>query len=411
MLRSMAIRMKEWGMLAYPRQGVHLPLNALNDWSRTGHALGQGVAAAGTGAVELAEKLHQVAIAGSEADVAGQLETIARETTEELLDKPVRDWDYSWQQAYTPRVQQMLSELEGDAREQASRMSEVYGYRYSLMGRQRMEVDRLKQSRRQWQNQVDTAVQRGDAEGAQRWLEQGRAVFVPEADMEQQKEQVQSRCLQSRWRQRLQQEPYAALAAWNNDEEQKPQGEEELRILSGEVEQTRSGLRSAWALQLAEGVAQGVEPDASELQQAEEAGLISPELNAAARQPRQELSASSACNWLRRIDERGENDDEQLMVEIALAPIPMAERRTLLQRLQGTAAVPPQQRMNVSRRLWNMYHEGRFGSPGDEEALRCLGRLQEEAPARLAVDNGKQCEQWLDDLQNASDEWVCFETE
>lgn len=411
MLCSMAIRMKEWGMLAYPRQGVHLPLNALNDWARTGQALGQGVASVGTGAVELAAKLHQVAIAGSEADVAGRLEEIARETTEELLDKPVRDWDYSWQQAYTPRVQQMLSELEGDAREQASRMSEVYGYRYSLMGRQRMEVDRLKQSRRQWQNQVDTAVQRGDAEGAQRWLEQGRAVFVPEADMEQQKNQVQSRCLQSQWRQRLQQDPYAALAAWNNGEQQKPQGEDELRILTSEVEQTRAGLRSAWALQLAEGVVQGSEPDDCELQQAADAGLISPELHEAARHPRLELSAASACNWLRRIDERNAGDDEQLMVEIALAPIPIGERRSLMQRLQSTAAVPPQQRMKVSRSLWNMYHEGRFGSPGDEEALRCLGRLQEEAPARLAVDNGKHCEQWLAELQGASDEWVCYEAE
>lgn len=403
--------MKEWGMLAYPRQGVHLPLNALNDWSRTGRASGQGVAAAGTGAVELAAKLHQVAIAGSEADVAGRLEEIARETTEELLDKPVRDWDYSWQQAYTPRVQQMLSELEGDAREQASRMSEVYGYRYSLMGRQRMEVDRLKQSRHQWQNQLNSAVQRGDAEGAQRWLEQGRAVFVPEAAMQQQMEQVQSRCLQSQWRQRLQQDPYAALAAWNNGEDQKPQGEEDLRILSSEVEQARAGLRSAWALQLAEGVAQGAEPDARELQQAAEAGLISPELNESARQPRLALSSADACNWLRRIDERREKDDEQLMVEIALAPIPLGERRSLMNRLQSTAAVSPQLRTSVSRRLWNMYHGERFGNPGDEEALRCLGRLQEEALSRMVVDNGKQCEQWLTDLQNASDEWVCFETE
>jgi hypothetical protein len=93
MLLSMAIRMKEWGMLSYPRQGVQLPTHSLNDWARSGQAFGQGLAGALQGTAELAAAMQRVSSTGSEADIAARLESIARETADELRDKPVRDWD------------------------------------------------------------------------------------------------------------------------------------------------------------------------------------------------------------------------------------------------------------------------------------------------------------------------------
>ena len=155
----MAIRMKEWGMLSYPRQGVHLPLNALNDWGRSGRVLGQGVTQAGSGAAELANAIYRVQKAGSEADMASAFEQIGRETTEELLELPVRDWDYSWQQAYAPRVQEVLNQYSGADRERALQLSEVYGHRHSLNGRRRMELERIRQEQlRKEQDIQDTAV-------------------------------------------------------------------------------------------------------------------------------------------------------------------------------------------------------------------------------------------------------------
>ena len=411
MLRSMAIRMKEWGLLAYPRQGVHLPLNALNDWGRSGRALGQGVAAAGTGVVELADAIHRVTATGDEADIADMLDEIGRETTDELVDKPVRDWDYSWDQAYTPRVQQMLEQFSGDTRERALRMSEVYGRRYSLEGRRRMELDRLHRSRQQWQKRVDAAVKRGDVEGARRWLEQGREVFVPEDKMPQQLQEVQSRSLHSQWLNRLQQNPHEALKAWDAEHEPRPQGEPERKSLEAEVSQARKAVFGSLAMQLASGVEQGLEPDAAEVERAISAGVLQPEAAQALQQPRRELSAAEACDWLRRIDERSGNDDEDIMVQIALAPIPAQQRRILMQRLQTSAQVPPQQRSGVSRRLWNMYCEGRFGCPGDKEALQSLGRLQEEALLRLAGGSEAENEKWLTSLQEKSENWVCYQAE
>jgi hypothetical protein len=91
MLQSMAIRMKEWGMLAYPRQSVQLTVNSLNDWGRSGSSLGQGVAAAGQAAAELADAMQRVNRAGNEADIAARLADIGRETAEELL-APLRQY-------------------------------------------------------------------------------------------------------------------------------------------------------------------------------------------------------------------------------------------------------------------------------------------------------------------------------
>lgn len=396
-------------MLSYPRQGVHLPLNALNDWGRSGRVLGQGVAEAGTGATELADAVYRVQKTGSVADMASALEQIGRETTEELLELPVRDWDYSWQQAYAPRVQEMLARYSGEDREQALRLSELYGRRYSLDGRRRMEVERIRQSRRNWQQKVDSAVQQGDSQSARDWLEQGSGVFLPEEQLPQQLDQAQSRSLQARWQQRLLQEPLAALVAWNGEQEERPADAEALRALNQEVEQTRCRVLGSLAAGLAAGVAQGKEPDAAELQQAVDAGVLPLEQVAEWLTSPREPVSGAVCDWQRRIDERSTADDERLTVDIALAPLPVGQRRALLARLQATTALPEQQRVGISRCLWNMYRQGYLGCPGDVESLQALERLQKEALERQCSGTEKDCTRWLTQLRSETENWVCYE--
>ncbi len=409
MLCSMAIRMKEWGMQAYPRQGVHLPLNALNDWGRSGRVLGQGVAEAGSGAAELADAIYRVQKTGNVADMASALEQIGRETTDELLELPVRDWDYSWQQAYEPRVQEMLSQYSGEEREQARKLSEVYGRRYSLDGRRRLEVERIRQSRRNWQQQVDSAVQQGDSQSARDWLEQGSGVFLPEEQLPQQLDQAQSRSLHARWQQRLLQEPCAALAAWNDEQEERPADAEELRALTQEVEQTRRLVLGSLAAGLAAGVAQGKEPAAAELEQAVVAGVLSREQVEEWQSEPRRPAAGAVCDWQRRIDERSGEDDERLIVDVSLAPLPVGQRRALLARLQATKSLPEQQRVGTSRCLWNMYRQGYFGCPGDAETLQALERLQKEALERQCAGTEKDCTRWLAQLRSETENWVCYE--
>ena len=401
--------MKEWGMLAYPRQAVHLPVNSLNDWGRSGRVLGQGVQEFGHGLAELEPVISRVTQAGQLADAAAMLREMGEEAAGELLDSPVRDWDYSWQQAYQPRVQQVLSRFSGEEREQVQQLSESYGRQYSLEGRRRMELRRIRQARQQWKEQVDSAVMQGDAEAACRWLEQGREVFVPEPDMPRQLQEVRNRSLQAAWQQQLQQDPYAALTAWQADDARRPEGEEALRALEADMTQTRQNLHRELAVQLAAAVEHGQEPDATMLARAAAAGVLSPELVAAQGRAVEPLSVEDTCNWLRRIDEREPGEDEPLVVEIALAALPAEQRRLLLQRVQHTAAMPPQQRCSMSRTLWNRYREGCFGCPGDAESMLTLGRLQEEALIRMTTQPEKETTRWLEELGTNADAWLCFD--
>jgi hypothetical protein len=94
------------------------------------------------------------------------------------------------------------------------------------------------------------------------------------------------------------------------------------------------------------------------------------------------------------------------------APIPMSERRLLLQRVQTTAALPPAQRSGTSRVLWSLYHDGRFGCPGDAAALRCLGRLQDEAlQLQQKSSDARELTQWLDALCSSEVPWLCYQPE
>lgn len=406
---GMAIRMKEWGMLAYPRQSVHLPVNALNDWGRSGRALGEGIEQAGAGAAALAGALERVQAAGNEADISSALSRIGQETAEELMDLPVRDWDYSWRQAYQPRLREYLDTLSGRAREQAQELSDSFSALHSLEGRRKMELRKVSRARQQWQTQVEHAVEQGDTESALSWMEQGRGLFLPEEQFPQQLEAVQSRSLLRNWQHRLEQNPQLTLLAWDSDDSPKPAGENERHSLESALEQTRLTLRASLAARMTAAVEQGLEPDAVGLEQAAEAGVVDPRYLEQAKEPRHALAVDEACDWRRRIDEHTPDASDDLLVGLSLAPIPLEERRTLIRRTQTMSQIPQEQRLGMSRSLWSMYHDGYFGCPGDAEALRCLARLQAESETRLLSGTEKDQVAWLENLRRNQDDWVCYQ--
>lgn len=406
---GMAIRMKEWGMLAYPRQSVHLPLNALNDWGRSGRTLGEGIGQAGAGAAALAGAIERVQAAGDEADISSALSRIGQETAEELMELPVRDWDYSWQQAYQPRLREYLDTLSGRAREQAQELSASFSALHSLEGRRKMELRKVSRARQQWQTQVEHAVEQGDTGAALSWMEQGRGLFLPEEQFPQQLEAVQSRSLLRNWQHRLEQNPQQTLLAWNSDDAPKPAGENELLSLESALEQTRLTLRAALAAQMAAAVEQGQEPDSAGLEQAAEAGVVDHRYLEQVKAPRHALAADEACDWRRRIDEHSPEDADDLLVALSLAPIPLEARRNLIHRAQTMSRIPQEQRLGMSRSLWRMYHDGYFGCPGDAEALHCMARLQAESENRLLSGAEKDRLAWLEGLRRNQDDWVCYQ--
>ncbi|MGN0821086.1 MAG: hypothetical protein ACI4OX_04825, partial [Akkermansia sp.] len=137
---------------------------------------------------------------------------------------------------------------------------------------------------------------------------------------------------------------------------------------------------------------------------AREAGLVTPP---AAREMAP-LSPREKSEWLSRIDERDEADEQTLRLQIALAPLPVQERNSLLQRMDATLGVPAADRRSVSRRLRKLYRRGVLGCPGDAMASRRLSRLQEASLSVLQQGGAEAAARWVENLPAAGDRWVCF---
>ena len=93
---------------------------------------------------------------------------------------------------------------------------------------------------------------------------------------------------------------------------------------------------------------------------------------------------------------------------MAAVPLPLRERRALLQRLDAVGGIPRTQRAAVSGALMDLYRTGRFGCTGDAESLQYLGTLQEEALTRMQDARPEAVEAWVNSLRNQEEAWICF---
>lgn len=404
----MAIRMKEWGMMEYPGRAPQLSVHGISDWGNSMSKMGPAVAGFLENTGHFVHERMKVTSTGNLADFAGKLKEIEQATREELSMLPIRDWDYAWEQTSAPMLESVINEMPEETREAAKDMAALYIRRASLQARRDYELENIGRARSQWQERVDSAVEEGDDLGAGQWLEAGRDVFVPDSEMEGQQQRVHSKCSMNRWQNRLNDAPMETLLAMQQQPQDWPSDETDASQLQEQAAETRKRLTQQLAQELADRVEQGHAPTSEDLQQFVSVGLL-PEFPK--DQDERPLSTQAACDWLRRIDER-EDDAEQeaaLKMEIATAPIPLVERQMLLGRLRESAAVPSEKRRDYSQRLWNAYLSGAFGCCGDEEALRRLGELQEKGLNTMRQQENRS-EPPLS-LTAEQDHWVCFESE
>ena len=411
MLVGMAIQMKEWGMMPLPGRGAQVPTYGINRWwGDTFEQLGRGISSAGKEAAEMVQAREKVEQAGDLAGFYGRLQDAVTEAGEELRERDnVRDWDYAWKEACTPRVQEALKEVPYESREAARQLATAYTAAASLEQRRDAELERISGARDQWRQQLDAAVQQGDEQQAARWLEQGRGVFVPEGDMEGTRKDVQSRASLSRWRAFMQRQPMQTLRDMNAEDAPLPQGETERQTLKDEAEQTRRNLQTEAATQMSNEIQQDRESPVEWVQEAREAGVISDEQANAARQPRRAMTQSQRCDWLRRIDECPTEEESALRLDICMAPHTLENRRELLRHLDAASVLPQEERREMSRRLWSMYRNGRFGTPGDNIACARMASLQRSAQQLLANGDAKALAAWMDERRNEGDRWVCHQ--
>lgn len=395
-------------MLAYPQRGVRVPLEGIAPMEQPGERLGRAVATAARLGADLMEQTRAVSSAGELAAFAGRLREIETATRAELEELPVRDWDYAWAQASTPRLREALEELPPQTREAAQRLALHYDAQASLAARRDYELARIGKARRQWQERVEESVAAGDADAAEQWIAAGKQLFVPKSELKSECAAARSRSVLQRWKTALEQDAVAALSSLQRQEAELPTEPEDLCRLQRLQAETRQKVCSALAEEVDRDIAAGVSIAPRVYEQAAAAGLISESRRRQADGPVNSLSVPQRCEWLQRIDNSAPEEQAEVLLDIASEPLMPFDRKLLRQRLLSCREVPQEARRAMSRQLRQMYLSGQFGCPGDTEALTRWGRLQEQSLEVLRRHPDPEAQmRWLQSQKPAPEAWIC----
>lgn len=411
MLECMAIHMKEWGMLRAPSPAVHIPVQGVTGWGEVAESVGRGISTLLLGSTALAKEKEQVETTGDLAEFSRRLHAIGDETRAQLAERDVQDWDYAWQEVSEPRFAEAVAELPPAAREAGREFAEYYSRRAALEALRDRELQQLGKARNHWQQRVDAAVQAGDAEQAEHWLQSAAGVFVPQGELEGERARVRSRACSAGWRAALAERPLQALADWElASPDSLPQDPSEKQQLQAAVELARKSARAQLGQEMAQLSAQQQPYDDSALERATTAGLISRAQLENAQQKPQELQTGELCCWQRRVDEVADDESARLDLQLDILTSPMLpqQRNGLMARLNAGGGVPQGDRQALSYTLWDNYSAGYFGVPGDDAALQRLSQLQQSGSAILANEGREAAFRWLESEQGDKERWVCF---
>lgn len=393
-------------MLRVSADTPRLPLQGLMGWDSVARDMGAGISSVLTGSSELLKERERVEQTGELAAFSDRLRAISDEARAELEDRDVRDWDYSWNEACSPRLAEAVAELPPASREAGRELAEAFSARASVQALRDREVAKIGRARSQWRERVEAAADAGDEEAAQGWLQSGESVFVAPGEMEAEQKKVSSRACAARWRRSLDGEPLQGLADLAEaPTEALPEVKGDRQALLADAKQTWQAARRVFADRLESCVLEDREVDADELARARRARLLPP-ADGISREDR----GVARCRWRRRMDECGEDEESQvaLKMQLALSDVPAEERKILLRRFARVRELPLAGRSRLSRSLWHLYQRGAMGRPGDRLALSRLAELQDEGIRLLGEQGEEASSRWLDERRGSMGRWVCF---
>lgn len=389
-------------MLSYPGRGVQIPLQGIATIDEPATRLSRVIEGAAQLSATLAEQQETVTNAGSLAEFTGRLRSIEEEARAEIDMQNVRDWKYAWQQASEPRLAEAINELPPESREAGRHLAVVYNAQASATAKRDYELGRIGLARHRWQTRVDEAVERGAADEAEQWIKAGEQLFVPKPEVETRTRAARSRSLLNQWKAAFRRNAADALQELQQETAQLPTEEKDREELQRLRESGFREVCSTIADEMSTAVEAGQEPAAELYEKAEAVGAIRNTTGGVEPPP-------PVCDWNRRIDECPEEAEAEtrLKLDILSAPLPVTERRKLLQRMRRNREVPAAARSDISRRLWNMYQNGRLGLPGDREAQQHLARLQELA--LTAQHPPADPERWIEKVRPQAEAWICYQ--
>lgn len=404
----MPIRMREWGLKAYPGQGVQVPLSGINGMNEAARNVSRGLQDLSDGGREFAEMYDRVQTAGEFSKLETALQQVASAAQEKLSSAgELADWGESWQRETTLGVEQALGGVSDSRREKARTYAQEVMRKASLEAQRSYEVKRIADARSAWKARVDAAVASGNEARAKACFDEGASVFVPEGEAQAQREALGSRCLAGAWHRAVQENPLQALSDYQAGHRAMPTGAEEAAAVLQELEQTGCTLRRRLGESCSSAYLQGGVPDAASLSQAAAAGLLHYDAEARERK----LSAQEETDWMRRADACAADEDAvaDLRLQLAALPVPAEQRRRLVAYFEEGRRLPEEPRRRVSEAVWNAFLSGRLGCAGDVVPRRRAGQLLREGRRYLAAGDEQGLTDWLARLNERKPVWLCFE--
>ncbi len=434
MLMVMAIRMKEWGMLAPAQQQVdrsgqkRVILDQINVAQRRERSIQH--LADGVGEFTHDEGLRREKRAQDEQDALmaevestgelssfmNNLEEANRLVQEEMRDLPHdQDFEYAWKQKASPHFTAALNQLSPTARAAGEQIASHYSEQSFIATKQQRKLGRIAKARNSWNQSLQHSINRGDEAEAMSWIDSVVDIFVPRNSVAEAKQNAQSAARYRQWDEQFKASPFKALASYKNaKKDELPLNEDHKEELQQLYIDTQRGARSALVDHLSRQIIAGKPIKPTSLKQVEEAGILS-------QQQIQHLNYSPVrsntkseldyCQWQKRIDQT--NDDEEdlinLKLELATAPLSQSAKKSLLLRFDQTGKLSPSKRKRMSSNIWQAYNRGDFGTRGGQHSLARLRQLQELAPSIVEEEGLDKLDALIEQYRLPEQVWVCLD--
>lgn len=423
----MSILIQEYGMVgASPFQGGLVPLDVMGSYTAGTRDLMEGVFRAVAGSADLSREIERVRAVGTKSDMEDAVKNFRSEVMGELKKSGEPDqWEARWNHAVDNRLGAYLpSSTHGvDSRELSEYVRQVKEDGADEV-RRMAQLEGISLARQSWEKRMARAGDSGDESEMERGMDDGKGVFVPESDSSAYLRRIKERAALTRAERESDQFPIPTARKLVSGSHELSGDEDKATRLLSLVEKKVNGLKEKYGAWMLDVTGRGGFVDDQALEHAGREGLLSPsqvrnyrdsvakEKEAVWTRRQPDADVSALCDWRRRVDERGSNEDPSLLLDIACSGLPRAEVAVLADRMKKTSLIPEDLRRKFSASLTALYNEGAWGAPGDRHSLHEWKRSQDmvlEALSNHAGDGGAEAQRIVEaQRQRMVSSWVTY---
>ncbi len=433
----MAIRMKEWGMLAPvaenvnrsgQRQSIHSSVrhigNRAQSIEQSGHNLSHALAeeaqdeaaTATTPPPEEARPSWESQIAeleksASVGKIAKQLSEAIENTAEELYEQEESgDIDYLWDKTANSHINDAISRLDKPLREEASKLAPLYASQGKESFKSNHMLMRITHSQNDFWNTLQETIASGDEGTALQLANLAEGTLIAQEQLPEVARNISSSTRYKIWDDAFRQDPLGGLSAYRAATAQElPESEPIKAKLSQLYKDTVRASRAGAAQFLRSIIVDDKPMDEPSLARIEEAGILSDaQIEGIKKAAPHSMRMADYCRWQSRIDSCAPEEDQlvALQLDLAAAALPLSIKRELYARLDSQSQQDFNKRLAFQKRIEQSYEAGELGTVGDELTWQRLARLQRLLPHALADRRDESLSTLLKQFSTPKTQWI-----